>query len=464
MTIDIKQSTASPIAVDVGNIGVQGRTVSKTVQLAMFTENRNAAWAGRQFLRKASYPFATISFSANRKVFRHEVGDCFKFSYAPYGIANMICRVLQKEEESIESESIIIHAMEDIFSVALAIEEYEEGTDYTQLPPDWTVVPFVHQRVIEAPYAFVTEIKVVPLACRESHFDLAFQLYMSIDSGDSYSLLDSVSNIRAFGTIVTDAYPIGSYPIDKSDTGFIIEFHNDDVGLIDTVTWAEVLAGTKNNALLGDEIITFQTITPVSDYQYRITNIIRGRFDTVRAVHAIGTEFYFIGSNAMSIADAEIAAGAARKFKLVPYNIQQAGDISDAIPIDLTVAGRALKPYIPSNFHANGSSQAARYDTDIILTWSPRYRGRGAGIGIPGQVLAEGWRREGLFEIEVWEGGFLKRTTTDIDAETWTYMAWVNVVDNGGLAATVTFKLLNFRTEDGFVYESDQVQVICRKN
>jgi hypothetical protein len=112
---------------------------------------------------------------------------------------------------------------------------------------------------------------------------------------------------------------------------------------------------------------------------------------------------------------------------------------------------------------ANGSSFAARYDTDIILTWSPRYRGKGAGIGIPGVVLAES-DREGLFEIEVWVNAVNVRTTTAINAATWTYTAAMNTADNGSLASSVVFKLLNYRAEGGITYGSGQVEVTCKKN
>ena len=112
---------------------------------------------------------------------------------------------------------------------------------------------------------------------------------------------------------------------------------------------------------------------------------------------------------------------------------------------------------------ANDGAFAARYDADIVLTWSPRYRGKGAGIGIPGEVLAtDDW--EGLFKIEVWVGGVKVRTQDSINAETWTYTQAMNISDNGSLADSVTFKLSNHRDEGGFSYESSQATVVCQKN
>lgn len=466
MIMDIRQRTASPTAKDQGNVGIQGRIVPKTIKLALFTENRNAVWAGRQILRKASYPFAMITFPANRKTFLFEVGECFKFSYASWGVTDMICRVMAKEEESVESEAMKVYAMEDIFSVALAVDEYSEDDDFAQEPVDYSVFPFLEQTAIEAPFALLETIEVIPMACRQSTVDLGFLLYMSIDGGASYSLLKTMGNIQPFGTLGV-AYSADTYPIDDYSGGFLIDFtDNGDVDRIETVTWPEVLAATKNNAMLGNELITFQTITPVSGNQYRIENIIRGRWDTVRETHSIGEHFWFIGptSDIDSAADSQISAGVTRQFKLVPYNVRMAGNISVATAVPLSITGRARTPYTPGNLAANGSSSAARYNDDVILTWSPRNRGAGAGIGIPGEVLAD-TRREGLFSVEVWVGGIIQRATSFIDADTWTYTAAMNHADNGALAHEILFKVSNYAApEDGSIYESVKAEVTCRRN
>ena len=163
------------------------------------------------------------------------------------------------------------------------------------------------------------------------------------------------------------------------------------------------------------------------------------------------------------LAHAEISAGAARKFKYVPYNLKYTGSIADVGALDITIAGKAATPYIPINFTANGGGFAARYDDDIVLAWSPRYRGRGAGIGLPGIVLPDD-AREGLFKIEAWVDDALVRTVEDIDAAIWTYTEAMNIEDNGSAAAEILFKLSNYHGDAGTVYESAQAEVICKKN
>ena len=457
--IDLKQSTASPVATDIGNKEVQARVVSKTIQLTLFTTNRNAVWGGRQDLLKESYPLANISFPANRNVFRLEVGDPFLFSCVKYGVTDMVCRVAKISEEGPESENITVQAIQDYYSIANAITQYVRPTNYTQQPVDYTEVPLVNQRVVEAPYVLTNLIGAMAFASRETDLELGFNLYMSVDDGASYSFVQGLDNLVPYGTLNVACYA-HDFTIDPN--GIVVDFEEDEEDVI-TSTWASVLAGTTNLALLGDEIISFVGVTPITTTQLQLENVIRGRYGTEKQDHAPGTKLYVITEALDVVTDAEVLAGAVRKFKLVPFNSNMSGDIADATAIDLTVSGLCLTPYKPINFAANGSSFAARYDDDIVLTWSPRYRGKGAGIGIPGTVLAEA-DREGLFTVEVWVGGSLVRTTTAIDAATWTYTEAMNLADNVTLASLVTFKLANYRTESGYTYTSEQVEVVCKKN
>ncbi len=465
MTVDIRQSTANPVAVDTGNIAIQGRVVSKTIQLAMFTMNENAVWAGKQHLLKSSYPFAMLKIVCNRYAFRLNIGDCFKFSYSKYGINNAIFRVIMKEEHELESENIVISAIEDFYYISRSIEEYSTPSDHTIPRPDYKITPFQNQKAIEVPYAVsqTDEIRILFLAERMGVNDLGFDVYMSIDNGNSYSLIeDGIGNLTAHGVLV-ESYPANTFTID-SEIGFTIEFNRtEDISLIETTTWANTLAGIENIGLLGDEIIFFKTITPITEKQYKIENIIRGRMDTQKTDHPAGEKFYFIRNNMTSVSHQEILPHVNRDFKLVPYNIRKRGNLSEATPIDFDIKGRARTPYIPANFCANGSSFCARYDSDIVLTWSPRFRGRGAGVGLPGNVIAEN-SREGLFNIEVYVNNAKKREVTNIDNYTWTYTSSMNIADNGTLANEVKFYLSNYKIENGVLYSSEKAVVICKKN
>ena len=455
--IDIQQTTVEPVLRDRGNKETQGRTISKTIQLGLFTNNAAAYKAGHLYLRKLAFPFATVTFPANRKVFRLEVGDLFLFSFSKYSISQRVYRVESIEEDSPESEKITITATEEIFSRTNQSVMNESITSKAVAAPDYSLDPFTYVKVVEAPYVMSTSIQVLPLASKQNDLDLGFALYISNDGGSSYNFIKYVSsNIVPYGTLVGN-YTDGTYTIDLD--GFVVNMIS-NADTVETTTFPNAQSGVRWVALLGNEIITFQEFTPISGTQYQIGIVFRGRYGTTKQSPVNGEAFWVIPNSVILISDSSIVTGANLNFKLIPYNSKRVGSISDATAQALSIIGRPLIPYIPVNFQANGNT--SRYTTDVVLTWSARKRGEGAGIGIPGTVLSTtGY--EGLFEIEVWVNDVLVRTTSSIAAVTWTYTQAMNITDNGSLAANVTFKLSNYQTEGGITYESDQAEISCLK-
>lgn len=460
MAIDFKESISDPISRDIGNIAIQSNVVSKTIQLGLFTTNENAVWAANNQLQKESFPFAQVSCIVNRSMFRLQVGDVFLYTYPLHGVSNMVCRVLRIEEESLESENIIVHASQDVFSISNSITQYSIPEDNAIPPLTYETEPFINLKIFEAPYVLSGETSIIIVAGKVNQLDSGFSIYMSVDDGGSYTLIETSTNIQSYGTLEDD-YGI-TYTIDGYE-GFIIDFES-DVNIIETVTWADIYSGNKNTAMLGDEMISFRSITPISGTLYKIEDVIRGRFGTVKKEHTAGEDFWFIKNSISLVSGSEIIPGADRKFKLVPYNIKSSGNIAEAQVISLSIEGESSKPYEPINFNANGESFNPLYvsGTDITLDWSVRKRGEGCGIGIPGAAIVPGTDYEGLFKIEVYVSSSLVRTATDIDAATWDYTNSMNISDNGTPANEITFLIYNY-IESGMIFVSDSVQVICNK-
>jgi len=465
MAIDFQQSISDPISQDVGNKVLQDRTVVKTIKLGLFTTNKNAVWAANQQLRKESYPLAMVNIPVNRNLFRLQVGDVFKWSYSKYGISNMVLRVLHIEEDSLDTENITIHCIEDFFAAVSAIsqDDYTDPDDNQIAPPDYTVNPLESIRVVEAPYVLSpNSTQLIPMAGKNSDYLTGFNVYMSIDDGDSYTFLSNSLNLAAHGTLEV-AYPITG-TLDDGEDGILVNF-TEGQERIESAGMGAVLAGESNLVYINDELLSFTTITPISGVQYRLTGIIRNRYGTEKEHHSGLADVYFVSKSAGMISHSEIIYGADRKFKLVPYNGKQTGDIAEATAIDLTIAAESSTPYRPTNFDCNGVSYASRYTSggNCVLTWTPRKRGEGAGIGLPGVVLPE-TDREGYFEIEVWVSSVLVRTQSAINSTTWTYTNAMNVADNGTPADEITFKISNYLESGGITYESDQTTVITKKS
>ncbi|MBN2568119.1 MAG: hypothetical protein JXB42_01680 [Deltaproteobacteria bacterium] len=466
MALDFRESEGVPVSRDIGNKEVQGRVVSKTIQMALFTTNRNAVWAGDLALRKASYPFANLTITVNRNLFRLQVGDCFKFTYSPYDISNMIYRVLAVEENNLDTESIVITAMEDPYSKVNSYAEADDPVKHSIAKTDFSVTPLVHQNVIESFFALSgdEDLAVIPMAARVGNYELGYLLYMSSDGGSSYEFLKSVGKFNPCGTLVED-YPKDTYNIDD-EVGITIDFVNSDISKFDNLT-RQALLGVSNLAIVGNEIMTIQKLTPInggSGIRYRLTGIYRARFGTGKEAHSAGDGIYLIDGNSLIfIKDSAFLPSSERKFKFVPFSAKVTGELSESLVTDLIFSSTARNPYNPENFRANGLKKDPTYSDDIVLTWSPRVRGTGAGYYIPSKTDAyPTW--EGYFEIGVYVSDVLVRTKDKVDDFTWTYTEAMNIADNGSLAEEVTFKLTNFIDyEEWDQAKSDRLELTVRR-
>jgi len=449
---------ADVIARDPANQDIVKRVSHKTLQFGMFTTTANAWWAADRVLAREAYTPGVVSLPANRYAFRLQVGDPFLLTYAPYSISEKVYRVVRIEEEDLSTEDIKVYAVEDISYIYSKCEETPIGG--TGGAQDILIETLDNTVVYEAPYALSADnIEIITLAGRENGTELGYLVLLSLD-GTSYTQINACTSFAIHGTLVAD-YSSDTYRIDDS-IGFQIDFDNDDVDKIETISRID-LWGSKNLALLGTEIITFQTITPVSGDRYTIDNIYRGRFDTDLVDHLAGEDFYYLGySKYGRFQNENFVPSSTRYFKFNPYNSQYSGDASEAAENSIAIVGRARKPYKPLNLQANENGINAKYADDVILTWRARVRGAGAGVTINWlNYEAESW--EGYFEIEVYVNDILMRTTTEIDALTWTYTEAMNIDDNGSLADTIVFKILNYRLSGGVTYSSDQIELTVEK-
>lgn len=450
---------------DMANQELVGKVNHQTIKLGMFTDPDLIAWRADRFLRLGSYPFANISFTANRNIFKLDPGDAFVLNYAPYSISGMVCRVQVISEDGPETEEIRVRCVEDVNYMT---EEVAASAIYTSVEPrDFDLLEITDLDVFELPYVLAgKELRVATVAGRKTMNDLGYLVYMSIDGGSSYNRVGTSNRFTPHGRVSLAAYPDDTYRVDDQ-IGFEVTFDNFPDGdtimidLLETCT-RDNLFGSRNLAVLGNEIISFQTITPIMAHKYRIEGIFRGRFDTSVEAHAIGTHFWFLATSLFHIVKStSLFKGATRHFKYVPFSSRYTEDIATATPINETIVCRAQRPYIPSLLQANDKGIHARYTGggDVILKWRARIRG-GSWVNFESNVPTS---YEGHFEIEVWVASVLVRTTDPIDDVTWTYTDAMNVADNGTPADEVVFKLINYDDTEGTRFDSEQVVLTVKK-
>ena len=125
------------------------------------------------------------------------------------------------------------------------------------------------------------------------------------------------------------------------------------------------LATGANRALVGEELLQFQTAEPLAEGRWRISGLLRGRGGTegrALAGHAPGTPFAFLDDKPILLDETELATAS---------QVAAAG-IADPEPVNapITMAGLTRKPLCP--VHPRALAQA---DGSLLLSWTRRARG-----------------------------------------------------------------------------------------
>ena len=458
--LDITEGTVQ--AGDPANKAIVGHISQRSIQLMLFTTKVNAQWAADKFIKGAAYPLASLDFVANRNVFRYQTGDNFKYTSKRLGISDMIFRVQKIVEDDLQKETIRIAAIEDIEYISTAGTYSVIPTGNVPISTKGLLNILKYTAFVEALYTESgNDILIIPLVARETGQEQGFLVYVSFDE-ESYMKVANTDTFAVRG-VVTSYYPSDTLAMDD-DVGFQVRITEGASQLL-TTTRID-LFGTKNLSILGSnseaEVITWQTITPISGDIYEITGVYRNRYGSNRKTHYPGTEFWYVDQNYITIDNSEFTYGSNLFFKVIPYAGAKILSLSEAYVNEITLLGVSRRPYDPTNFGCNGLYVDVVYTQHCVLTWSPRVRGEGFGIGNPDYAV-ENPSHEGLFEVEVWVDDVLVRTQSAIDTDTWTYTSTMNGEDNVALADVIVFKLRNYLTYEGIEYSSSQVLLTVNK-
>lgn len=447
----IKLKEATTTARSLAYRNATGVRKYKTYSFPLFTRVAHAEWIANRMIRAQIYPQASIKLVVSREQFRIEAGDLFRLTLPEHGMNDIVFRCVDLDEDTLaDAEVITIVGIEELDYVSSTATTIGRSTLDDHAPTD--VEALDHVDFKEAPYAVAgAVVNIIPLAAKKAGNELGCKVLISNDGGSSYTKIDTVNTFQLYGTL-SGTYGTNTYMVDDT-VGFQIDFPDmitEDLDVMETTTRAKLFS-TTNISMLGDEILTWQTITPISGTLYEFSGIRRGMFDTKRQAHSTGEDFWFIGGTGYRLVDDEnILSGVTIHQKLVPFTTVAAGEESEATAVSGTLTGRAHTPYEPINLVVSGT-----YNTYINLQWGPRVRGGGLGTYSPENVIEDNtYTHEGYFKVETVVSGSIVRTTTGIDARIWTYTEAMNLSDNGSLPSQVSFNLYNYKTTNSVQYTS----------
>jgi Putative phage tail protein len=230
-------------------------------------------------------------------------------------------------------------------------------------------------------------------------------LHYSLDSGASWTAIGTTAPAGVIGTLET---PLDDGPATMIDhrRALDIVFAHDGV----TLTGADMarIDGGANLAIIGDELVQFETATRIAARRWRLTGIWRGRGATAVAAHATGSPFVLIEA-----ASAVVVSLAAQPGQVVEI---MAVGVGDTAPVTVTraLSGAAIVPPSPVHLRVERNTGGG-----ATATWVRR--ARSGGLWIDGTDVPLGEDRE-AYRIEIDGDGTdgvlaADGPTLDIDAD-----------------------------------------------
>lgn len=228
--------------------------------------------------------------------------------------------------------------------------------------------------------------------------------------------------------VATNALAAGTtHTFDNANTVTVALAH----GALQSVSQSAVLNGA-NAALLGDEIIQFQTATLISDSTYVLSGLLRGRRGTESAVdsHAAGERFVLLDAESLQFIPAPLTArGQSITLQLVTVGASMA----ESLPFSITYGFRTLAPFAPVQLRATRATGS----TDITFSWVRRARVNAEWLDYQDVPLDE---PSELYVLEVLDGSNVVRTFSPTTTSQ-PYSTAQQTADFGSPPATIAFRV-----------------------
>lgn len=278
---------------------------------------------------------------------------------------------------------------------------------------------------------------VVPLRIRDNTQAYAQEVHLSSD-GATYELVDGDTFVHTGGLLTSALVLDTDYNL---ATGPTLDIEGDDVADVveDFTSDARSWRDGRQVVLIGEELIFVQKVTALGGVSYRLDGCLRARYDTQRALHAIGTKVIIFPMAAVNpIADPVIVPGG------TVYMKQQSLFNGGAWPLVSTdveskvVKAKGLVPSRPAAFRVTAPFlKVPTYYTgnDVSFRWAYRsntFQGTGAGQQRSNNNGVGSSPVQGEFELKVYDPGLVLVRTELVSVAEWTYTNADLASDLGG--------------------------------
>ena len=215
-------------------------------------------------------------------------------------------------------------------------------------------------------------------------------IYKTVDGGESYSL---VQKLDEKGTIGTASNALSKGPTEIWDYGNVLTVEL-VCGELESRTESAVLNG-YNAALVGDEIIQFQTAALIGYKTYELSGLLRGKLSTEDGLgtHVVGERFVLLASDEIGLmAETADEWDEPREYKYGPQTLE----LLDPSYVDVThtSTGRMAQCWSPCHISATRDAEG-----NVTITWIRRARNNYEWLNKKDVPLGESYEQ---YEIDIY--------------------------------------------------------------
>jgi hypothetical protein len=346
---------------DIALSSMQGKLNAASVDYKGFYNANIASIAAQRDLNTLSAPLRSCQIIATLSASTLNQGSVFKLTHSDYDMTDVVMRVTEIDFGDGKDNSVTITCVEDIFSLPTA--QFIQPDQPIWINPSQPPTPLTERLIFEAPYlelvqilgqdavdATLTahpEVGYVAAAGGRPTYGTKGQFWDDLGSG--------YSQVSSF-----DFCPIATLDQDISYLDSTFEIINGkDLSQVSLGKWCQI----------DDEIMV---VTAISDTSISVK---RGCLDTIPALHSAGATLFFWDDYAYGD-DTQLVIGNTPKVKILSVTNSGVLDITRAQEDQITIVGRASKPYNTANVKINGSYYPISvHGVDpLAITWSNRNR------------------------------------------------------------------------------------------
>jgi len=415
------------IAQDLANVKQQGAIVSTQVNYCGITKAALAQQCVERDLRSMSYPLAKASFKANRIPYALYPGAPFVFSWEPIGIEQMAMRVMSIDPGTLTDNRVTINAIEDVFKISEA--RYSDPGDPNWEEPGGPPEDLDYVRIEEMPY--LVRLKLLTgfadadcflwiAAARNTSDMQECDIMSKLSGGSVYSLQGNLVGWTPQGTL--------DEAIGQEDTSIIVAVSGMDLSTLENPASQ---ASGDSLFLLDNELISYGSVVDNGDGTVTMSNCWRGMLDTTPVAHSAGARMYFVAAG-YGITGTAYDDGDTVNVKLLPTTGDGQLPEDSATAHNITMDGRALKPYPPGAILVNGESYPEVIEGEMVLGWAHRDRTQQTAGLVQQGATSIGPESGVTYTLRIYgEDDSLLRTETGLTGTSYTYTEANELSDNG---------------------------------